>query len=111
MGANEMQGVWIVYGMMQQAHSNYTFIYNAVRDINTKLTLVTETPDCPICTSPMGGATGREEKILQCCHKVCKECWDLWTEVRANAGQAPMCPVCRNQEFLVAIASAVALPH
>lgn len=111
MGANEMQGVWIVYGMMQQAHSNYTFIYNAVRDINTKLTLVTETPDCPICTSPMGGTSGREEKILQCCHKVCKECWDLWTEVRANAGQAPMCPVCRNQEFLVAIASAVALPH
>jgi hypothetical protein len=111
MGADEVQGVWIVYGMMQQAHSNYTFIYSAVRDINTKLALVSETPDCPICTEAMGGASGREAKILQCCHKVCKECWDEWSEVCSHQGHAPLCPVCRNQEFLVAIASAVALPH
>jgi hypothetical protein len=111
MGADEVQGVWIVYGMMQQAHSNYTFIYSAVRDINTKLALVSETPDCPICTEAMGGASGREVKILQCCHKVCKECWDEWSEVCSHQGHGPLCPVCRNQEFLVAIASAVALPH
>ena len=111
MGADEVQGVWIVYGMMQQAHSNYTFIYNAVRDINTKLALVSQTPDCPICCEAMGGASGRDVKILQCCHKVCKECWDEWAEVCAHDGQAPLCPVCRNQEFLVAIASAVSQSH
>jgi hypothetical protein len=111
MGADESQGVWIVYGMMQQAHRNYTFIYNAVRDINTKLTLVSQSPDCPICTESMGGVSGREVKILQCCHKVCKECWDQWSEISSNNGHAPLCPVCRNQEFLVAIASAVAQPH
>jgi hypothetical protein len=111
MGAEEMPGVWIVYGMMQQAHSNYTFIYNAVREINTKLALVSQTPDCPICCETMGGASGREVKILQCCHKVCKECWDEWSEVCAHDGHGPLCPVCRNQEFLVAIASAVALPR
>ena len=58
-----------------------------------------------------GGASGREVKILQCCHKVCKECWDEWSEVCSHQGHGPLCPVCRNQEFLVAIASAVALPH
>jgi hypothetical protein len=57
------------------------------------------------------GASGRDVKILQCCHKVCKECWDEWAEVCAHDGQAPLCPVCRNQEFLVAIASAVSQSH
>jgi len=93
MGANEVQGrIDRVYGMMQQAHSNYTFIYSAVRDINTKLALVSETPDCPICTEAMGGASGREAKILQCCHKVCKECWDEWSEVSSHQGHGTSLP-------------------
>jgi hypothetical protein len=111
MGADEVQGVWIVYGMMKQANSNYNFTYSAVRSINTKLALVSQNPDCPICCESMGGTSGRDVKVLQCCHKVCKECWDEWQEVCSHSGHAAICPVCRNEEFLVAIASAVALPR
>ena len=73
---------WFVYDMTRKASSNNDVIGRVLQDIKTKLDLIAQQDDCPICLEALDpGAC----KVLGCCHKTCLPCWDQWTEVRARA--------------------------
>jgi len=90
-----VDGRWFVYDMTCKAGKNNTIIGRVLQEIKTKLELLTREDDCPICLETLGGDV--PVKVLDCCHKVCHDCWDHWT--RMNDGHA-WCPLCRHDEFL-----------
>ena len=76
MGAQEEPGVWLVHGMAQTASANHGALSRATKDLETKLRLCQEPGECPMCLEACGGgAGGKPEKVLACCHKACLDCW------------------------------------
>ena len=73
-------------------------------DIKTKLELVAQQDDCPICLQALNLT---ECKVLGCCHKTCLDCWQQWSEIK---GGADFCPLCKNEEFLTDVCEGRALP-
>lgn len=87
---------WFVYEMMIKAEQNRRKIVSLIKEIETKLELMSrEDEDCPICLEKMKKDT---RTILSCCHCVCTECWVHWSTIMA--GNRAFCPICRNEEFL-----------
>lgn len=99
LGVEFTEQVWFVYEMASKAYANGRLLSALTREIHTKVELLGQLGDCPICLDPMDTLT-RPAQTLPCCHKVCKECWENWQEVRY--GHA-VCPLCRQDAFLEAI--------
>mmetsp|Transcript_114027 Transcript_114027/g.295275 ORF Transcript_114027/g.295275 Transcript_114027/m.295275 type:complete len:85 (-) Transcript_114027:108-362(-) len=60
--------------------------------------------ECPICLESFVEEGSRAAETLSCCHKLCQECWTHWKQVQH--GHA-FCPLCRHEEFLNVVQSAV----
>lgn len=102
MAVPDQAGVWLVYGMLRVATRNHGALAAVVRDIETKLRLLAEETECPMCLEPLGTGDGRKPaKVLACCHKTCAACWAEWCAVNA----APFCPLCRAREFVEVVAA------
>lgn len=61
---------WFVYDMVLKASKNRLKIQNILKDIGTKLQLLSTQDDCPICLEKYGAE--RDPVVLSCCHKVCQ---------------------------------------
>jgi len=115
---------WFVHDMLAKADENNRRVESLLQGIKTKLELLAQQDECPICLEPLispacatsagamsvGGGTGaagsgverertaeRKVVVLGCCHKVCEPCWRHWQQLK---GQRAFCPLCRNDEFL-----------
>jgi len=96
MGIDFVPGRWFVYDMTQKAGTNCALIGRNLAMIKSRLELLAQQDDCPICLEELG-TCGEEPHVLGCCHKVCGECWSHWS---AMHGGTAFCPLCRNEEFL-----------
>lgn len=94
---------WFVYHMMRQASQNNGRMANILRDFEKKLEfLATQTEtDCPVCLEPFTEGGSHVAETLGCCHKVCKECWQHWSQVMHGN---PFCPLCRHDAFVDMVA-------
>mmetsp|Transcript_64038 Transcript_64038/g.111576 ORF Transcript_64038/g.111576 Transcript_64038/m.111576 type:complete len:475 (+) Transcript_64038:91-1515(+) len=99
---------WFVYHMMRQAERNNLKMAGILDGFDKKLKFLAQNDqvECPVCLESFNSSTNAAE-TLGCCHKVCKECWHQWTKVMR--GRA-FCPLCRNGEFLGAVAARAAAP-
>jgi len=96
------QRVWFVHGMVKTASRNATLLNRTLAGIRTKLELLTQQTECPVClecfdASPTASDAPRAATTLGCAHKVCNECWQHWCELQ---GRNAFCPLCRHEEFL-----------
>lgn len=96
LGVDFVEGRWFVYDMTRKAGSNNTIIARVLQDIKTKLDLMADQQECPICLEPFSDEVVAH--TLGCCHKVCTACWDCWNQ-EMHGGHA-FCPLCRHDEFL-----------
>jgi len=95
MGVDFVEGRWFVYDMTKKAGDNCGLIGNVLALIKVRLELLARQDECPICLEEMD--EGSEPHVLGCCHKVCKDCWQHWSQMQ---GHSAFCPLCRNEEFL-----------
>jgi len=88
---------WFVYHMMKRAGRNNETMNTVMTDFEKKLEFLanSEQNECPICLEDFTADSPAE--TLGCCHKVCRSCWEHWTEVMHGH---PFCPLCRNEEFV-----------
>lgn len=98
---------WFVYDMTRKADSNNSMLGRVLADIKTKLDLIAQHDDCPICLESMEGMNPENLKVLGCCHKVCGECWAQWQAIKHGHG---FCPLCKHEEFLGDVCEGHALP-
>ena len=98
---------WFVYDMTRKLDSNNAMLGRVLQDIKTKLDLIAQQDDCPICLDSMEGLAPADVKVLGCCHKVCAECWAQWEAIKH--GHA-FCPLCKHEEFLTDVCEGHALP-
>jgi hypothetical protein len=99
MGIPDDARTWFVYHMMRQASHNNGTMASIFRDFERKLEFLanqTET-ECPVCFETFGQSGPHVAQTLGCCHKVCQQCWQHWTQVTHGH---PFCPLCRNEEFV-----------
>ena len=73
--------------------------------VRAKLELLASQSDCPVCFEPLAGVgagatDGRKATTLGCAHRVCEECWAMWSASCRARGKAPFCPLCREDEFV-----------
>merc|ERR1711959_432207 len=90
------EGRWFVYDMTKKAGSNCAMIGRNLCMIKTRIELLAEQDDCPVCLEPLGEC-GEEPHVFSCCHKVCGECWQHWSEMHRGGA---FCPMCRQEDFL-----------
>jgi len=90
------EGRWFVYDMTKKAGSNCAMIGRNLSMIKTRIELLAEQDDCPVCLEPLGEC-GEEPHVFSCCHKVCGECWRHWSEMHRGGA---FCPMCRQEDFL-----------
>eukprot|EP00656_Telonema_subtile_P011999 TRINITY_DN16016_c0_g1_i1.p1 TRINITY_DN16016_c0_g1~~TRINITY_DN16016_c0_g1_i1.p1 ORF type:complete len:249 (+),score=77.68 TRINITY_DN16016_c0_g1_i1:175-921(+) len=95
LGVNFVEGRWFVYDMTKKAGDNNGRIARVLQDVKTKLDLMSEQGECPVCLEEF--AEDVPAKVLGCCHKVCEECWDCWDQMHEGHG---FCPLCRHDEFV-----------
>jgi hypothetical protein len=102
MGIPDDAREWFVYHMMQKAGMNNKNMVSILEDFEKKLDfLATSTQEeCPICLENFSDQLPAE--TLGCCHRVCSDCWAHWSSVMHGR---PFCPLCRNDEFIEALAS------
>jgi len=94
---------WFVFHMMRKAERNNLSMARILENFEKKLAFLAnnDQQECPVCLEKF--ETGdKAPETLGCCHKVCKECWESWTQVM---GGRPFCPLCRHDEFLGAVAA------
>lgn len=94
---------WFVYHMMRTATQNNSKMAGILHDFEKRLEYLaneTET-DCPICLEPFSESGTHVAETLGCCHKVCKECWQHWTQIMHGS---PFCPLCRHDAFVNVVA-------
>ena len=92
---------WVVYDMAKQADSNCSTIRDCMKALQTALDVIASQEDCPVCLEKLGSQA--PPHMLTCCHSLCRECWEHWSEV---CRPVPFCPLCRNQEFIDVLARA-----
>lgn len=99
--------VWFVYHMMRQAKRNNLSMATVLESFEKKLDLLSncQQSECPVCLEDFTESGPQCPETLSCCHKVCQECWEHWSSVMSGR---PFCPLCRNDDFLGAVASRVA---
>jgi hypothetical protein len=102
MGIPDDAREWFVYHMMKQAGKNNKAMAAILEDFEKKLEFLAkrEQEECPICLEAFSEELPAE--TLGCCHRVCKDCWAHWSSVMHGN---PFCPLCRNEEFIQAVAS------
>merc|ERR1712072_1412783 len=98
MGVEFHEGRWFVFDMTKKAGSNCGMIGRVLANIKSKIELLAQQDDCPICLEKLEECEG-EPAVLGCCHKVCGECWEQWQAMERCGGHA-VCPLCRHEEFL-----------
>jgi hypothetical protein len=105
MGIPDESREWFVYHMVIMAERNNKKMTATLDRIDKKLKFLKESDqqECPVCLESFDRAT-RKPETLGCCHKVCEECWRNWCTVTNGH---PFCPLCRNEEFLGALAARV----
>jgi len=96
LGVEFYEGRWFVYDMTKKAGSNCAMIGRNLAMIKTRIELLAEQDDCPVCLEPLGEC-GEEPYVFSCCHKVCGECWRHWSEMHRGGA---FCPMCRHEDFL-----------
>ncbi|OSX71044.1 hypothetical protein BU14_0611s0002 [Porphyra umbilicalis] len=67
---------------------------------------LTDDDDCPICCDTMGTAAAATDWCRACKNNVHAECIGKWLAVKAAAGEAASCPMCRTAWHTVAAAAA-----
>lgn len=94
---------WFVFHMMKKAERNNVSMARILDSFEKKLAFLAKNnqEECPVCLDKFESGDKAPE-TLGCCHKVCKECWQSWSQVM---GGRPFCPLCRHDEFLGAVAS------
>eukprot|EP00932_Pfiesteria_piscicida_P004593 SRR837773.14500.p2 GENE.SRR837773.14500~~SRR837773.14500.p2 ORF type:complete len:142 (+),score=51.38 SRR837773.14500:28-426(+) len=104
MGVPDDVREWIVFHMMRQAERNNMKMAGILEGLEKKLQFLAtnEQSECPVCLECFAPSGPHVAQTLGCCHKVCKECWENWTV--AMHGR-PFCPLCKNEEFLGAVAA------
>jgi hypothetical protein len=102
MGIPDDAREWFVYHMMKQAGKNNKSMLAILEDFEKKLDFLakSEQEECPICLESFSADLPAE--TLGCCHRVCRDCWAHWSSVMHGH---PFCPLCRNDEFIQAVAS------
>lgn len=103
MGIPDDAREWFVYHMMRQAERNNLNMANILESFEKKLEFLASNDqvECPVCLETFEEHGMHAAETLGCCHKVCKDCWTNWSAVMHGR---PFCPLCRNDEFLGAIA-------
>jgi hypothetical protein len=104
MGIPDHSREWFVYHMMRQAERNNLKMAGILDGFEKKLEFLAanDQTECPVCLEDFTLSGPHAPETLGCCHKVCKECWESWSTVMHGH---PFCPLCRNEEFLGALAS------
>lgn len=107
MGVPDDDRVWFVYHMMRQAKQNNQTMASVLESFEKKLDLINncEQSECPVCLEDFRESGPHAPETLSCCHKVCQECWEHWSAVMNGR---PFCPLCRNEDFLGAVAARAA---
>jgi len=97
---------WFVYHMMRQAEKNNENMAGILDSFEKKLQFLAsnDQAECPICLESFADSGLHAPETLGCCHKVCKDCWANWATMMRGR---PFCPLCRNEEFLGAVATRV----
>jgi len=99
MGIPDDTRCWFVYHMMNQASQNNSTMASVFRSFEKKLEFLanqSET-DCPVCFETFEESGPHVAQTLGCCHKVCQECWQHWTQVMNGH---PFCPLCKHDDFV-----------
>eukprot|EP00746_Dinoflagellata_sp_MGD_P085212 gnl/MRDRNA2_/MRDRNA2_33748_c0_seq1.p1 gnl/MRDRNA2_/MRDRNA2_33748_c0~~gnl/MRDRNA2_/MRDRNA2_33748_c0_seq1.p1 ORF type:complete len:337 (+),score=93.04 gnl/MRDRNA2_/MRDRNA2_33748_c0_seq1:88-1098(+) len=98
---------WFVYHMMKKAGNNNKVMASILEDYEKKLDFLANNAqeECPICLENFSEQLPAE--TLGCCHRVCSDCWAHWSSVMQGR---PFCPLCRNDEFIEALASRAPSP-
>ena len=74
--ADPPPGEWIVYGMARKAYGNHALISSLVHSLETKLALLQQAVDCPMCLEAVGG--GQRARL--------PTCWPAATRLARAAG-------------------------
>eukprot|EP00435_Cladocopium_sp_Y103_P056444 s699_g19.t1 len=72
---------WFVFHMMRKAERNNLSMARILETFEKKLAFLAnnDQQECPVCLEKF--ETGdKAPETLGCCHKVCKECWESWTQ-------------------------------
>lgn len=106
MGIPDDAREWFVFHMMRKAERNNHKMAGILDGFEKKLEFLAsnDQSECPVCLENFTAEGEKAPETLGCCHKVCKSCWANWSSVMNGR---PFCPLCRNEEFLGAVASRV----
>merc|ERR1712232_1545546 len=106
MGIYDQAREWFVFLMMRQAERNNLNMARILEGFEKKLEFLAsnDQSECPVCLEAFTAEGDHAPETLGCCHKVCKDCWKNWSAVTNGR---PFCPLCRNDEFLGAVAARV----
>ena len=109
--------------MAQKACSNNDALERIQDTMRSKLELLAQQLECPVCLEPFLLPAEEEEEeeeeeepidadaeeplrpalVLSCCHKVCDACWANWSATCADMKRTPFCPLCNQDQFLATI--------
>jgi len=109
MGIFDEAREWFVFQMMQKAQKNNLTMAKILEgfEATLKFLLQNDQQECPVCLESFEQNGPHSPETLSCCHKVCTDCWAHW---KAAMHGRPFCPLCRNDEFLGAVAQQVSSP-
>jgi serine/threonine protein kinase len=118
----DVDGRWIAYEMTKKAAQNNDLMASILTRIEAALAEVGEAneqeaegesawahgssdaqPDCPVCMETLAQQAEPPHVIQRCKHRVCANCWDQWVQVQHLHNRTPFCPLCRREDFVVAI--------
>eukprot|EP00286_Rhodomonas_abbreviata_P016475 CAMPEP_0181332578 /NCGR_PEP_ID=MMETSP1101-20121128/25180_1 /TAXON_ID=46948 /ORGANISM="Rhodomonas abbreviata, Strain Caron Lab Isolate" /LENGTH=318 /DNA_ID=CAMNT_0023442255 /DNA_START=111 /DNA_END=1067 /DNA_ORIENTATION=- len=99
-GEEAEEDVWFVYHMAVQVDRNVVMMNKILEDFDRKLSLLSNQTECPVCLDPFASEGEKRAEVLGCCHSVCKHCWH---HLQRLAVGRTLCPMCRYQEFYVAV--------
>jgi hypothetical protein len=95
---------WFVYDMTKKVSENNQLIGRILANLRTRLEMLSSEEDlgeCPFCLEDLTvmakDPLGNKTMVLTCCHRVCRECWENWVEIK---GPTAFCPLCRHEEFV-----------
>lgn len=106
MGIRDHAHGWFVFHMMRRAEQNNLSMAKLLDKFEKTLKFLrtSSQTECPICLEDFEEGGSCAPETLACCHKVCKGCWEHWKVVM---GGRAFCPLCRNDDFLGAVARRV----
>jgi len=103
LGFHDHSRYWFVHGMCSTTARNQKLISRVLSGVTNKLDLLSSQTECPICFEAFGPE--RPDTTLSCAHKACEECWTHWSSV--NGAYTVPCPLCRHDQFLDRVLTAV----